>query len=423
MDTILQRRSFLKGAANLFLGSAIVKSPLFAKAQLEADVPRFFVLIVVSGGMDSTLGLEPFSNNPSEKDLFLGYRPDEIIQAGGLSFGPAAKALVPFANSLVAVNGIVMHETNVDHGANLVYATSAKGAGLPDFPLTLGTKKLGSRGVLVQGGVNTGMLDKFSITAPIDLVALSSKSINLDFICSQLPGQSGGFFDEALIESCKARQETSTLFSTFRQLQIENALSGVSVSERMILAAFASSVAFQAKINLSVNGTIDSHANHFSTQMSSQTDAWNHVAQIFNAFKATPFKDSGKSLFDTTVFAVVTDFTRTPALNASQGKDHNPQSNSFLLAGGPVKGNQSIGGSRLISRANSLTGASTLWGLPVNAQNIVASNQAELESTAFDFISPERVYGALLGDSFSTSERIAMGLDPAKFPPLKGILR
>jgi hypothetical protein len=51
------------------------------------------------------------------------------------------------------------------------------------------------------------------------------------------------------------------------------------------------------------------------------------------------------------VILVTSEMSRTPALNMANGKDHNEQTTSFLLAGGGLRGGRTIGGSRLISRA------------------------------------------------------------------------
>ena len=53
---------------------------------------------------------------------------------------------------------------------------------------------------------------------------------------------------------------------------------------------------------------------------------------------------------------VVSEFARTPALNSANGKDHNPLTNSVLLAGAGIKGNQSFGASLLVRRHHSKTG-------------------------------------------------------------------
>jgi hypothetical protein len=48
---------------------------------------------------------------------------------------------------------------------------------------------------------------------------------------------------------------------------------------------------------------------------------------------------------------VVSEFARTPALDGARGKDHNPFTNSVLLAGRGVRGGVTVGASRLIPAA------------------------------------------------------------------------
>lgn len=60
---------------------------------------------------------------------------------------------------------------------------------------------------------------------------------------------------------------------------------------------------------------------------------------------------------DYTTFMVVTEFSRTPYLNGAKGKDHNPDTNSVLIAGKGVVGGKTFGASKVIPAKKSLTGA------------------------------------------------------------------
>src|SRR5690349_7196058 len=89
---------------------ALPLSALLARAD-EIDLPdHFFLMIRTFGGLDVTLGLDPqiLPAGADEKDLFLEYRPEDILQASGLRLGPSAKPLAPYADRCVIINGVMM---------------------------------------------------------------------------------------------------------------------------------------------------------------------------------------------------------------------------------------------------------------------------------------------------------------------------
>ena len=124
----------------------------------------------------------------------------------------------------------------------------------------------------------------------------------------------------------------------------------------VIAAAFASGAARQAHFENSVmTSGLDTHSNHEKTHLKAQTAIWDEVAGVFKLFKKIPYRRG--SLFDCTTFMVMSEFSRTPALNAAKGKDHNPFTNSVLLAGKGIVGGTVVGASRLLTRKQTESGA------------------------------------------------------------------
>ncbi|NCA17469.1 MAG: DUF1501 domain-containing protein [Betaproteobacteria bacterium] len=112
-------------------------------------------------------------------------------------------------------------------------------------------------------------------------------------------------------------------------------------------SAFCFKQSFAASINLTelLGLSLDTHSSHAGNHLRDQARAWSSLARLFQIFKKLPYAQG--SLFDHTTFVVFSEFGRLPYLNAFSGKDHNTSSNSALLAGKRVRGNQVVGGTHL----------------------------------------------------------------------------
>jgi uncharacterized protein (DUF1501 family) len=85
-------------------------------------------------------------------------------------------------------------------------------------------------------------------------------------------------------------------------------------------------------------------------------DGWDHHANVFPGLRArlpdldrslsTLLRDlDERGLLDTTLAILLTDFGRTPRINASAGRDHWPGVFSVLFAGAGIRGGQVVGAS------------------------------------------------------------------------------
>jgi hypothetical protein len=161
----------------------------------------------------------------------------------------------------------------------------------------------------------------------------------------------------------------------------------IAIEDRHVLAAaLASGAAHQGQLELPVPFfELDTHSNHEKRHLEAQKKVWESVASIFKLFKSVSYE--GTSLFDLTTFMVVSEFSRTPALNAAKGKDHNPFTNSVLLAGKGVRGGQTCGASRLIPRKETETGMPDhiAWPYDYKAQKLATGPDGA------SFLFPENV--------------------------------
>lgn len=106
---------------------------------------------------------------------------------------------------------------------------------------------------------------------------------------------------------------------------------------------------------------------------------------------------------------VISEFTRTPALNASRGKDHNPQCNSVLLFSPQMK-NMKIGASTVVTRAKSKYGTPYLAGLPLD----LATEQAVRHRENSFILRPENVVATVLKSMNVDPSSISRGLGSAR---------
>ena len=104
---------------------------------------------------------------------------------------------------------------------------------------------------------------------------------------------------------------------------------------------------------------------------------------------------------------VISEFLRTPFLNPSKGKDHNPLTNSVSLAGRGIRGGTVVGESQLIERKRSATGVPLHMALPIHFD----SGRVVKEPGQGGFIYPENLAMTLAA---------VMGVKPGNFASVPG---
>lgn len=366
----MNRRHFCKSAVNLGIFSAassLFSWPVLSWAQ-NNDTPQFMVFIAINGGWDTSLSLDPWTAavRPSEKDFFIEYRTDELLPFGNSFVGPAMKPLQPFFANMTVVNGMFVTANDGGHDSASIYMSTGNGQGhLGVLPLELeGLVYSSPFGTLANTSVFNGGKNK-NIW---DLVNLANSSLTgADALID---------FGDKETEFSKARR---ALISHSDKINRYNEIFK-SFSDNKEIAAIVS--AFRSGLSqtsfLSVNKGLDTHAGHPGTHANLLTESFSEVAKVIAALKSNPGvsadlrDDTTRTLLDQTTVVVTSEFTRTPALNGSQGKDHNPQCNSALIFSPKMK-STIIGGSTLVTRSQSKSGTPYLAGLPLNNNTLMPS--------------------------------------------------
>lgn len=396
----MERRNFLKlfGKLSSYALAPQIFNFIPAHAQARGK-SHFFVLLTVDGGMDVTLGLDPrvHQDGEDQKDVFLEYRPEEIIQAGAIKLGPAAAALKEFSKNLVIINGVNTRR-DAGHTSNLEYMASGNGDGSKAFlPAEIGhaTGVLGPAGILQSNfTVRLGNHELITTDTRQFFNQLSSTQDSIDFL-EALGSKQSAAFKTAISSFQEISRPTMEIV---RELAVENP--GIQLSslpeEKLIAKIFQRKLSFQAVMRVSdSSNNLDTHSNHAGEEgvpgphWKGQAAVWSKVAEIFKVFKNSKFNKS--SLFDHTTFMIVTEFSRTPFLNGSKGKDHNPLTNSVLLTGPNFRGGQVIGGSRVIRRTEANPSVHIASPIDYSTAQVISKKEDGADLSQVKFIYPENL--------------------------------
>ncbi|MCB0412049.1 MAG: DUF1501 domain-containing protein [Bdellovibrionales bacterium] len=423
----MNRREFLLSSSGLVLGSTFLNSAFAVPNTSPSGRPHFFVLLRMTDGWDVTLSLDPkvHGSNLDQQDVFLEYRPEEIFRFETLALGPSAEPLKPFAKELLVLNGVLMNSSDNGHGASLNFITTGNGEGkAPTLPIEIAASM--QRGPL---GIITNT-DAVTLDRPV--MVTSSRSL-LDFENMVQLAAFEGFLKssksdsdfmraiEAIVDNKPVMDRLiAELKATKSAREAAGDQEGV-MEACALIAAFNSQVAFQGQIDLT-QGRLDTHDDHEGKHLEVQKGRWTSVAEIFKLFKNTPLRGYDESLFDHTTFMVVSEFARTPALNNSKGKDHNPYTNSVLLAGGLVNGGRSVGASQILSRNATRSGTPKHTALPLDFKTGEIGSSFEIaKKDNFNFLTPDRVVASVAK---------GMGVDANRFrsaslaaPTLSGLFK
>lgn len=411
----INRRQLIQSAT---LAGLYYSLPLKAKTLTTSlDQDQFFVQILVPGGMDVTLSLDPQTHNKfktDQNDIFIEYRPEEILGTANLKFGPACESLIPFSNECVVVNGIVM-KRDVGHESllNYISAGSFDSANLAiEAANTLGDTHLG---LLTASQTQTGNRN-ITMTPINSLNNLIYTNDNLNFL-DQFNSNIIRPNTNQIKNLVDFRRNLTLLNESINSVKtnFETEFYEIPIIIGSFLKGFSKSAILSTENINDLEIDLDTHAEHESNHLQSQKNVWDFVAQIFKAFKNTEYKNS--SLFDKTTFVVMSEFSRTPYLNGAKGKDHNVYTNSVLIAGGRVQGGKSIGESKVIPRNASPIGQAIHIG---NAFDFSLGRVTNENAENVSLIYPENL-GKSFQALFNGSTNFYPNLSTAK--PLTGIFK
>lgn len=381
------RRDFLSLSA-LTAGGLMLNPWTRAFAQNAQRARHRFILINIDSGWDVTLGIAPLTHadwGTDHQDVFIEYRDDERLSAGGVLLGPAAAPLLPYAGRFSVVNGLFLSRNDPGHESASVYMRTGDGTGARgDLPVEIAAQDADAGlGVLFNSRLSRGSAKVMSLQ-----LSEMDTLVELGRI-----GLSPGDCSRPLTDFARARCELESKkqqldeYARIYDLLTAGRNGGPELNPARIAAVLGSGLS--RFVRWDISKSLDTHINHVGTHLEQQKLAWTDVAALFDALIKTPI-EGGRCLFDDTTVLVVSEFARTPALNGSGGKDHNPLLNGVLIAGAGIKGGLSLGRGRVIGRKISPSGLPSHVGLPMDfATGEVAVTRAQAADPRFRFITPD----------------------------------
>ena len=123
-------------------------------------------------------------------------------------------------------------------------------------------------------------------------------------------------------------------------------------------------------VSINVAGGFDTHNGVQWRNVAGprQEAGWNLITRMVEMLESREYGETGASWLDHTVILAFSEFSRTPRLNGTGGRDHH-LTNSAALIGGPIQGGRVIGKSSDIGMGSVLTNLEN--GLPDPAGEII----------------------------------------------------
>lgn len=148
-------------------------------------------------------------------------------------------------------------------------------------------------------------------------------------------------FEDATSDSAAIRMEKAAL----RQLYGLRPEGGndprTSAAARAALVATALKRGVSQCVSMNITGGLDTHFGTQLTHAQNQRNGWNALADLVTDLKQSPHP-SGGTFMDHTTVLIFSEFSRTPLINASGGRDHHI-TNSCMLLGKGIKHNTVFG--------------------------------------------------------------------------------
>ena len=377
----------------------------FADAASLAPADHCFVFAYFSGGWDVLLSLDPRKPevfNPeriSETRILPGYNlltdasfPQTVVKPAGsnIEFGPAIGRMADHFDVMSVVRGINMNTVGHEVGYRY-FLTGKEPNGSAARGSTTATEIVGQLKPRVPVANIAYNVETYNDRYPGYANALRVSSSN-DLLLTLAPGPTAldSEIEKELVDmhgrriSCEADlYDSRGLITQYResQAQMQTVLDAQldryfkfedqagdsnelkmaksqlrqvyglkpegSQDTRNSAAARAALVATALKrgvaqcVSINITGGLDTHFGTQQTHANNQRVGWNALADLVTDLKAS-MHPAGGTFMDHTTIMVFSEFSRTPLINASGGRDHHI-TNSCMLLGKGVQHNRVFG--------------------------------------------------------------------------------
>jgi hypothetical protein len=388
-DPAPSRRGLLKLLGGAAAAGAASQPVWRALADEPAAPDEFFVFVHASGGWDVTLSLDPRNeavgiiDPPStewvdtapirhwrDAPLDGGVDTFEVLQPRNtrLRFGPAIGNLLDIADRVTVFNGLAMNTVSHPDGTFFVatgrhlaggrpvapsvdtmianefgrtqlfpsvsvqFPSAYVGGGLDPraAPLKMASVDTVSR-VLARSNANTAAADREAVTALLsqearDLAARSYHrevmqgfSLQYDGLRQMLRSNLQAVFQTTALRTAQPGFDYA---ARFQSRAATNAAFAVEAMKRNVVRCVSFSM-----------GGFDTHGTNYRQQAQVQQECFDNIAALVRALDAAPHPTrTGRRLSDHTHILLVSDFCRTPQINATGGRDHYPNGSALVIS-------------------------------------------------------------------------------------------
>ncbi len=434
-ETSAGRRSFLKAGAG-FLGATLfggMPFRSFAATAALRPADRCFVFVYFSGGWDQLLAFDPrdpaefTAERVSETRILPGYSftdarfPSQPIrpavagkERSNIDFGPAVGDFANHYDLMTVVRGINM--TTLAHEEGMRYfitgkrpigaaargsstATEVVGQMSPAVPIPSIAMNVesynegypGSANALRVNNRNDLLLTLGKTKVPLDsemekhLLDLNGQPITCEAAAYGAGGvgktyatsreQMQQVLSSGLDSACDFGfndQEHADLRSAYN---LTSTASYDQPAGRAALVATALKKGISQCVSINLVGGLDTHFGTQTSHAINQRSGFDALNLLVKDLRNSPHP-SGGNFMDHTTIMVYSEFSRTPLINASSGRDHH-LTNSCLLMGAGLKHNQVFGRSGNVAMTPAVvdlrTGVSDPNGSNILPEHIIAT--------------------------------------------------
>ncbi|WP_164008194.1 DUF1501 domain-containing protein [Pyxidicoccus trucidator] len=390
-----ERRTFLKAAAG-FMGSTLlggVPFRAFAQAAELAPADRCFVFVYFSGGWDQLLAFDPrdpdefTADRAAETKILPGYNliNDSRFQArpvipdiagkgrSNIDFGPAVGALADHYDLMTVIRGINMNTLGHEVGyryfltGKIPIGSAARGSStateivgqmkprVPIASISYNVESYNDRYPGFANALRVSRRDDLLLTLRPSADKLDSELEKqlLDFrgqpiTCEQAAYGTRGVGTTysnsqdqmRLVQSQGLEKSFQFLDTTLPEMaDVRSRYNLVSQADVDSERGRAATVATALKkgiaqcVTINLTGGLDTHFGSQLTHANNQRRGFDALNSLVTDLRTSPHP-AGGNFMDHTTIMVFSEFSRTPLINASGGRDHHLCSSALLMGAG-----------------------------------------------------------------------------------------
>jgi uncharacterized protein (DUF1501 family) len=365
----VKRRTFLKGAAALCAAQFASCAKPRAKP-VASDQPRYFLQILLAGGIDPVFGLDPKTRRDLEPRYDAPVTDDQIRASGEVTLGPHLHALLPWADRFSVVRGVSTYSVAHVPGIAAFYA------GKIGVDAALGTPSLGevvgatrepeqicsavTLGEQLQVAVSPGMLTTDTLTSLLEQTR-EERLMSADFLAQRRAKLLARVArpDERLKTTAETLATSERLLRKLAAIpgptptaddearmrsQGSGPLTSMDADHRYAELMMRTLWLFKYDLCKSVVLVVrewDSHSNNARMQAGSSLGFFSDLARLLREMQRELV--NGVPMLDQTLVFMGSEMGRFPIVNSLDGKHHFPE-NAYLLMGPGIERGHVFGG-------------------------------------------------------------------------------